>query len=404
MERQRPKVDNVIAKVDAKKKVAAEKFQLGQYGEATKFYKQAVAILESTEEDFPLFKQQVASTQAAIFNNIAVCCNKELNSKTEIEYTTKVIERQEFIADPNVLLKAYLRRGLAYEQLEKFLLAREDMLSVKQLQPSNNMASKCLNRCNKEIKETYGDKVPAVKKNPAIKLFTEGTAQPNTEAKKEETKEVAKETPKEPVNETPKKESPKKEAKKAAQETPKEEEPKEASAEELSAEFVRIKDEGNKEYKIKSFLMAGAKFTEGINIFKKNEAACRKDKDLMMKVAQLYTNRALSWHQLDNQADVIEDTTYVLEHIDANNSKSLFRRGFAFKQQKKWEQARTDLQKLLTIEPANAVAKKELAQVAAALASAPKKTDEPKIQEVKSTPKAPTPQAPEQVPAEKKES
>jgi len=30
-----------------------------------------------------------------------------------------------------VLMKAFLRRGLAYEQLEKYLEAKEDMLSVK---------------------------------------------------------------------------------------------------------------------------------------------------------------------------------------------------------------------------------------------------------------------------------
>jgi hypothetical protein len=44
-----------------------------------------------------------------------------LNSKLEIEFTSKVISRAEYITDSTILLKAYLRRGLAYEQLEKFL-------------------------------------------------------------------------------------------------------------------------------------------------------------------------------------------------------------------------------------------------------------------------------------------
>jgi hypothetical protein len=30
--------------------------------------------------------------EATIFNNIAACAKKELNSKMEVEYTTKVIE------------------------------------------------------------------------------------------------------------------------------------------------------------------------------------------------------------------------------------------------------------------------------------------------------------------------
>ena len=71
--------------------------------------------------------------EATVFNNIAACCRKELDSKSEIEYSTKVIERAEFISDKSVLVKAFLRRGLAYEQVEKYLLAKEDMISVKEL-------------------------------------------------------------------------------------------------------------------------------------------------------------------------------------------------------------------------------------------------------------------------------
>ena len=82
--------------------------------------------------------------EATVFNNLAACYKKELNSKKEVEYTSKVIERGLFISDASVLLKAYLRRGLAYEELEKFLQAREDMLSVKQIQADNKQASQCL--------------------------------------------------------------------------------------------------------------------------------------------------------------------------------------------------------------------------------------------------------------------
>ena len=96
-----------------------------------KQYKSGVDILESAIEDFPLFKQELVSVEATLFNNLAACCHKELNSKSEIEYTTKVIDRQQYLTDSSVLLKAYLRRGLAYEQQEKYLQAKEDILSVK---------------------------------------------------------------------------------------------------------------------------------------------------------------------------------------------------------------------------------------------------------------------------------
>jgi tetratricopeptide (TPR) repeat protein len=115
-EKQKMKVDGVVKKCDDRKAKAAELFKLGQYGDATKQYKGAIDVLESAIEDFPLFKEELISIEAAIFNNLAACCHKELNSKSEIEYTTKVIDRQQYLSDSSVLLKAYLRRGLAYEQ------------------------------------------------------------------------------------------------------------------------------------------------------------------------------------------------------------------------------------------------------------------------------------------------
>ena len=41
MEQQRPKIDNIIQKVETKKTSAAEQFKLGQYGDAVKAYQQA---------------------------------------------------------------------------------------------------------------------------------------------------------------------------------------------------------------------------------------------------------------------------------------------------------------------------------------------------------------------------
>lgn len=69
-----------------------------------------------------------------------------------------------------MLIKAFLRRGKAYEQTEKFLQAKEDMLSVKSMNANNKQASEILNRCNKAIKEIYGDKIPEYKKNSPVKL------------------------------------------------------------------------------------------------------------------------------------------------------------------------------------------------------------------------------------------
>lgn len=69
--------------------------------------------------------------EAAIFNNIGACCRKEMNSKMEVEYSTMVISRSQYIFDSNVVAKAFLRRGMAHEEMEKYGKAREDMFSVK---------------------------------------------------------------------------------------------------------------------------------------------------------------------------------------------------------------------------------------------------------------------------------
>jgi hypothetical protein len=66
-------------------------------------------------EDFPLFKKEISQLEASVFNNIAFCYGKDQHDKMQIEYSTMVIDRSLFLDDINVLVKAYLRRGLAYE-------------------------------------------------------------------------------------------------------------------------------------------------------------------------------------------------------------------------------------------------------------------------------------------------
>lgn len=120
-DQQRAKIDKVTKKCDGKKAEAAELFKIGQYAEAVLIYKSAAVVLESAVEDYPLFEKELKQYEASIFNNIAACAKKELNTKMEIEYTTKVLERQQYMSDANMLMKAYLRRGHAYADLEKFL-------------------------------------------------------------------------------------------------------------------------------------------------------------------------------------------------------------------------------------------------------------------------------------------
>lgn len=132
------------------------------------------------------------------------------------------------------------------------------------------------------------------------------------------------------------------------------------TSEVLSSRFLEIKDAGNAEYKRKMWVMAIAKFGEGIGLYQKHKALCDNNSELKTKITQLYTNRALSWHQLDNQDDVIKDCSFVLKELDNKNAKALFRRAHAYMVKERYFEAAKDLEELVKVEPKNKQAKKDL--------------------------------------------
>ena len=157
-ESQRPKFDKIRLKTDAKKDEAAQKFKDGDYINAIKLYKQTAELLDAALEDFPLFKKEISQLEGNVYNNIAFCYGKDQQDKQQVEYSTKVIDRALYLEDINVLIKAYLRRGLAYEHMEKYKLASNDLYRVRELQPANKQAQQALQRCLKYIEEDEGIK------------------------------------------------------------------------------------------------------------------------------------------------------------------------------------------------------------------------------------------------------
>ena len=135
-----PKFDKIKAKVDAAKEKAQDEFKKGLYAEAVQLYKNAAEILEIAQEDFGVFKKEIAQMEAAIFGNIAFCYGKDQHDRMQVEFCTKVIDRSLYIEDVNMLIKAYLRRGCSYEALEKYKLAVNDLTRVRELQPMNKRA------------------------------------------------------------------------------------------------------------------------------------------------------------------------------------------------------------------------------------------------------------------------
>ena len=56
-----------------------------------------------------------------------------------------------------MLIKAYLRRGLAYETVERYKPAINDLMRVRELQPMNKQAQQGIQRCQKYIKQDEGE-------------------------------------------------------------------------------------------------------------------------------------------------------------------------------------------------------------------------------------------------------
>lgn len=69
-------------------------------------------------------------------------------------------------------------------------------------------------------------------------------------------------------------------------------------------------------------------------------------------MTHLYTNRSLSYHQLDNQSKALEDADHVLKNLDSQNIKALNRRAVAAKTLGKIEDSIRDYQTLLKLNPA----------------------------------------------------
>lgn len=196
-----------------------------------------------------------------------------------------------------MLAKAYLLRGYAYESIEKFKDAKEDMTRVRELQPSNQEATKVLTRLNKAIADL--NKV---------------------------------------------------------------------DLSDVDAKLGKIKDAGNQIYTTKKYKEAIEKFSEGINLYLADPQTFKTDKDVKLKVTQLYTNRSLAHHQLADEASARADADHVLTNLDPANVKALNRRAVANKSLGNVEEAIRDFQALLKTNPGNvAEIKKDLDELMAKL-------------------------------------
>ena len=69
--------------------------------------------------------------------------------------------------------------------------------------------------------------------------------------------------------------------------------------------------------------------------------------DIKTKITQIYTNRATSFHMVNEQDRCEADCTYVLTWLDEKNQKALFRRAHALKLRGEYAEAAQDLENLI---------------------------------------------------------
>jgi len=128
----------------------------------------------------------------------------------------------------------------------------------------------------------------------------------------------------------------------------------------LTDKFKSLKEKGNLQFKKKAHKEAIKHFSEAIRIFEEAGKPLEDaPEEFKLLLSQLYTNRSLAFHILNQQASALSDASFVLNHIDAKNSKALYRRAHALRSQGKFEEAARDLQVVMK-EAGNDQIKKEL--------------------------------------------
>lgn len=141
----------ILAEIDLQiadhKEQASIEHKKGMFENAINLYNEAEAFIESKESSFKNLSHEVLIRKCALWNNIAACYKQMQHHDKEIEFSTKVIACEGSLEnDPNMLFKAYYRRGLAYEKIEKYTLANSDMQYCKQKQPFNMDVTKAVTR------------------------------------------------------------------------------------------------------------------------------------------------------------------------------------------------------------------------------------------------------------------
>jgi tetratricopeptide (TPR) repeat protein len=127
------------------------------------------------------------------------------------------------------------------------------------------------------------------------------------------------------------------------------------SGQKLLALLEEHKKKGNDFYKTNKFDEAIDVFTKGIEIYKENREVLEVEKcnDLKSVAIGLFTNRSLVYSKKKLDANVIADTTFVIDNLTKKNVKAYYRRAMAYKSFGQYKESLSDLNAIIKIEPKN---------------------------------------------------
>lgn len=331
------------SRVELVKKSGNDMFQKGRYAEALKFYTNAIDMLQEKSDE-----QTV--NLSLIYSNRAACCLKMGNCQGSIKDCTFSLDLV-----PHAI-KPLLRRAAAYETLERYGLAYIDYKHVLAIDSSVEVAQQGSSRCSQTLIQLQGyswreklpplvtvqaSDIPVIQKPPGAE--TTAAHHPDSEKPKLNTKSGEDEIK---TSKSSKKSQKKLEKQNSAAEkqgsTPEKKAPKTLTKEE---EFDTMKSKGNQHVKNEEYQKAIECYTKCVQLF--------PDKVVS------YTNRALCYLKL-NQANKAESDCDKSLKKEPGNIKAMFRRAQAKKLKQHYRESISDLKNLLTMDPKNSAAKKEL--------------------------------------------
>eukprot|EP00831_Metopus_contortus_P042370 TRINITY_DN3354_c0_g1_i1.p1 TRINITY_DN3354_c0_g1~~TRINITY_DN3354_c0_g1_i1.p1 ORF type:complete len:284 (-),score=45.89 TRINITY_DN3354_c0_g1_i1:23-874(-) len=233
--------------------------------------------------------------EAIINNNIAVCYKQKQEPIEVAKYASKVIDSG--CEDRDIILKAYILRAFANENLDRLRKAKDDWTKVKEIHPMNLDASKALARLQTAL---------------------------NQDAAREAASAISESL---------------------------------RNLDEFKNNGNALFKSGNYLEAINEYSRGIDLFKLNVDLSKIHlvENTAR-----VQTACQLFTNRSLCYFNVGKHKEAIEDADYVITNIDQKNAKAYFRKGMSLAKIGRKGEAKAALQRAVALFPTSTLYRDEL--------------------------------------------